>query len=654
MIPFILSIVGLLSCAIFGKYLLSICGVRNLSLMGGGFVVGYGVFGLLLLLSLKYMGNLITGALLYAGLLGAMMVYQSILQSNNSCISSKHNQDISHIGIHPKCNWINIRLRLIEFLIFAVVVSWAIAIGLTFLPLSGLLTADLQYQLPDIGDLPKHLFAELSLYSANRYPPPSPFLVNEIFAYNYLFYLPPVFIAKLIGDQLATIQNLSFVIIAIAIALPMTILDIVRNITKSKIVHLLSVLLATWVGGFTPLIVAGKPGIGFFLYSENLLTSFVWVDEMLVSLIFVPQHIFAVLCGLITMFILTNICFKLNDYKRIFLAGITTVAGVLSSFILLPHLIISLVLGILFTYFLQWRAVGCDVVKNIKSLQYIVALFLPIFLILPFLIEVLKWSGGTGSIFTVPVMTTQWFFVISSIGMVAPLAIFGLARVFQRKEAYGIDSYGNRMLVNMLVMITVGLIGLLFFGYPDAGIKSGLWVRITLVPFASFGLLVLLAKFANQRIKALVLLVLAVFFFGTAIVNFPTIQYFVQSAWRPIDPNVKPFVLYIRSLPDHSRIALFSSTYSTQYLVALSGRQIDFDFSSIRADSYMPPEGRIHAMRFWDGFIHNNSEIWAELDKSYDYLIALPGSPANGLLLKRYTNIKNIGGYTIYKTGLAQ
>ena len=652
MIPFILSIVGLVSCAIFGKYLLSICGVTNLSLMGGCFIVGYGVFGLLLLLSLKYTGNLITGALLYEGLLGAMMVCQSILQNNKSCISSKHNQDITHIGIHPKCNWVNIRLRLIEFLIFAVVVSWVIAIGLIFLPLSGLLTEDLQYQLPDIGDLPKHLFAELSLYSANGYPPPSPFLVNEIFTYNYLFYLPPVFIAKLLGDQLATIQNLSFVIIAIA--LPMTILDIVRSITQSKFVHLCSVFLATWVGGFTPLLVAGKPSIGFFLYSENFLTSFVWVDEMLVSFIFVPQHIFAVLCGLITMFLLANIRFTLDDYKRIFLAGITTGAGALSSFILLPHLIVSLFLGISFAYFLQWRALGYDVVKNIKNPRNIVALFLPIFIILIFLIEILKWSGGTGSLFTMPIISTQWFYVMSSIGMVVPLVFFGLAGVFQRKEAYGIDSYGNCILFNMLVMITVGLIGLLFGGYPDAGIKSGLWVRIALVPFASFGLLVLSEKFANQRIKALVFSIIAVFFFGTAIVNFPTTQYFVESAWRPTDPSVKDFVRYVRSLPDHSRIALFSSTYSTQYLVALSGRQIDFDFSSIRADSYMPPEGRIHAMRFWDGFIHNNSEIWTELDKSYDYLIALSGSPADNLLVKRYTISKYIGGYTIYKTGLAQ
>ncbi len=360
-----------------------------------------------------------------------------------------------------------------------------------------------------------------------------------------------------------------------------------------------------------------------------------------------PQHVFAVLCGLIAMFLLANIRFAADDYKRILLAGIAIVAGSLSSLILLPHLVVSYAIALILTFFLQWRMPGHGALQVTLRLPIIMALLLPLILILPFVTEMLKWSGGTGALTTVPEISTQWFYVLSAIGMVVPLAIVGLVRVFHREEACGIDSQGNRMLVSMYAMVVVGMIGLLFGGYPDAGIKSGLWVRIALVPLAGVGVLILDRKIVHERIKVMVISVVATLFLGTTIINYQTTRYFVQSAWRPVNPGIKIFVSYIRSLPEHSRIALFSTE---QVLVALSGRQMDFDFSPIRADTYMPPEGRLRAKHFWNGFMQNDSGVWSELDKRYDYLIAPVGSPADARLVTRFTASTSIGGYSVYKT----
>ena len=644
---FILSVAVFAGCAMFGRSLLSICGVSNLSIMGGSLVLGYGILGLSLLLSLKYLGDPMIGALIFAGLLGAMTARK--FYSSRIIDGKTEVRDAAYVGTRSQLSSGNFVLKSVEGLIVAILVSWVVAIVLTYIPL-GWLASDPKYQLPEISDLPKHLFTVLSLYETKDWPPPNPFFSNEIFAYNFLFYFPPAFIAKLVGNPLSNFQTFPLALIAIAIALPMTVLDIVRSITPSKLVHVASVLLATWVGGLTPLWLENKPSIGFFLYTEKLLTSHIWVDELFQSLIYVPQHVFAVLCGLISMFLLVNIRFASDDYKRIILAGIATVIGAISSLILLPHLVISFAIGLTFVFFLQWRTSGHDTLQVVFRPPIIISLLLPLFLILPFVTETLKWSGGT-DLTTLPEISTQWFYVLSAIGIVVPLAIIGLVGAFHGEVASNIESQGIRTLAGMSAVVLVGLIGLLFGGYPDAGLKSGLWVRIALVPLASVGLLILISKIGHERIKVIGILIVAALFFGTAILNYPTTKYFIQSAWQPVDPGIKLFVSYIRSLPEHSRIVLFSTD---QVLVALSGRQMDFDFSPIRIDAYMPPEGRLHAKRFWDGFMQYDSEIWAELDQSYDYLIAPVGSPADGHLATRIAASTSIGGYSVYKTRMGR
>ncbi|MDP2109750.1 MAG: hypothetical protein Q8N48_14125 [Thiobacillus sp.] len=650
LLVFVLGVAMLLGCALFGRRLLSILGVENLSMMGGGLIIGYGVFGLFLLISLKYLSNPTIGALLFSGMLGAMLAHRFYAARKVADEPTRVSpvQIDSRTGLRRGPD--NPGSSVLDGLIAVVLFSWVVVIALTYLPL-GALATDPQYRFPEIYDLPKHLFAMHSIFNANDWPPPNPFFSGEVFAYNYLFYYPPVFIAKLVGNSLANFQTFTFAVIAIAIALPMVILDIVRSITTSKVVHLGSVLLATWVGGLTPLWISREPRIGFFLYTDKLLTSQIWVDELFQSVIFVPQHVFAVLCGLLSIFILVNDKTITSDNKRLFVAGMLTVAGALSSLILLPHLVVSYVVGAIVVLFLRRPASDQDTSRAAEKSLTMAVFLLPLIFLLPFLFEISKWSGGTGALLSAPELTRQWFYVFAAIGLVVPLAMIGLVQLSCKAGVSYIDSPGKHTLFGISVLAMVGVLGLLFGGYPDAGIKSGLWLRITLIPLAGMGMLILIRKIERRPRKWISSTAIVAIFLGIAALNVPTAIYFSRSAWAPLDPGIKVFVDYVRALPVHSRIALFSSE---QVLVALTGRQIDFDFSPIRADSYMPPEGRHRANIFWDEMKQNDPIKNPNLYGRYDYLIAPAGSPADERLAIFFTERRAVGSYAVFETKMQQ
>src|SRR5690606_27184299 len=131
-----------------------------------------------------------------------------------------------------------------QFLIAAIIISWAAAILLTYAPLFSM-TQGLEYQLPDIFDLPKHLFALQALADAHSWPAQNPFFYGEDFSYNYLYYLPAALIGNLAGSPAHAPAVFASIVVLTAVALPLTLLDIVRQFTASKIAHVITALLAT-------------------------------------------------------------------------------------------------------------------------------------------------------------------------------------------------------------------------------------------------------------------------------------------------------------------------------------------------------------------------------------------------------------------------
>lgn len=615
----------LLLCAITGREVATILKLGNLSLMGSGLIIGYSIFGLCLVTSLKILGNPSIGAICFTAVACAMLFLNKYKVQRN--VDKKmHIAEVD--SIKKGFRWYNSsKYKINDLLILGLLFSWGGIIALTYLPLT-LLTSEPQYRLPDIFDLPKHLFAMNSLMQANSWPPPSPFFRGEIFAYNYLFYYPPAFIARVTGDSLANFQLLSLVIIAVAIATPMVILDIVRCITSSKVVQLGSVSLATWVGGLTPLWVSGRPKIGFRLFSEKLISSFVWVDELYVSVIFVPQHLFAVLCALLGAFILLyddkihecNLSY-LGIGRNVF-GGIIFIAGALSSLILLPHLALAYMTIAGFLVLLKIYKKNKGTRNKIKYLTGL-SLAFPLILIIPFLLEISVWSKGIGPILAFPKITSQWLFVASAIGITLPLAIIGQMYLLKLRNNLFIDTNAGRLVFGLSFLNVLGIGGMLFAAYPDAGIKSGLWLRVCLIPIAAVGMLYLEKIYKgnfHKKILKTVFLVLVAFVIW---LNFPATSYLMLSGWNPLDSNYKNITSFIRKLPKQAQIALFSSDQS---FVALTGRQIDFDFTPFRDDSYMPHEGRDRAQIFWFDAGSDFSKNSNFIRHRYDYLIVPQGS----------------------------
>ena len=641
---FVLGVAVLAGCAVFGRHLLSILGVESLSMMGGGLLVGYGVLGLFLLTSLKYLGNPTVGACIFVLVLCAMVARG--IHSARKTTDETARVSLEETEIRIVLRWSLNCFNILDCLIAITLVSWVAAVALTYFPL-GMLASDPRYQFPEIYDLPKHLFAMQSLVNANDWPPPSPFFFGEVFAYNYLFYFPPVFITEMAGNPLVNFQTFTFAIIAVAISLPMVILDVVRSITTSKVVHLVSVLLATWVGGLTPLWLSSEPRIGFSLYNENLITSPIWVDELFQSVIFVPQHVFAALCGLLSVFLLVKQETNSSINKRLFVAGMLTVAGSLSSLTLFPHLVFSYFAGSIVALFLRRPNNDQGTPRLAGNALTVYVFLLPLIFLLPFLFEILNWSGGTGALLSRPEITLQWLYVYSAIGLVAPLAMIGIGQIHPKVGVSDVDFPSKRVVLGISILAMLGVLGLLFGGYPDAGIKSGLWLRIALVPLAGMGFLLLIRQLQSRSLKKFFGVAITAIFIGITALNVPTAIYFSRSAYVPLDPGIMNFISYVRGLPGNSRIALFSSE---QVLVALTGRQIDFDFSLIRIDSYMPPDGRIRANSFWDNFRKNDPKIWAKLYERYDYVIAPAGSSADEQLAKHFVERQVVGGYAIFLT----
>src|SRR3569623_50869 len=68
--------IGLIAgCARVGRSILAYAGIATRSCMGIGFVVGYAVFGLMLLVSLRYLGNPTVGVVMVAVAMGALWTH---------------------------------------------------------------------------------------------------------------------------------------------------------------------------------------------------------------------------------------------------------------------------------------------------------------------------------------------------------------------------------------------------------------------------------------------------------------------------------------------------------------------------------------------------------------------------------------------------
>jgi hypothetical protein len=629
-----------IGCAFLGRWLLGLAGIRTMTLFGGAFVFGYGICGLILQLSLRFIGNhawaklvLLLCILAIAGAVG---------------FARRGNRLAGVQAVRPVfaslSQRLNPRLIGVDAISYGLILPWVICVALVYLPV-GHFTDTPDYNLPEIFDLPKQLFAQNAAFHATQWPVPNPFYRGESFAYNLLFYLPMAGAAKIAGSELANFQTFSIATIAVAVALPLTLIDFVRAVSSARWAAVNAAILATWAGGLTPLFVKTVPAFGFALFLEKFLQDQVWIDETFLSAIFVPQHIFAVLCALVSTLALVSLREARADWRFILVAGFATLAGALSSLILLPLVVASFALNVGLLFCLRLGRHGFALWREAWPIQSIAAALLPVLTLVPFVLEARSWSSDIGSFLVMPGHPAQWLYVLAALGLLAPMSVVGLIAFLGNR----VDSrVGSPMhgLAGVFIVVGVGLGALLFAGYPDAGIKSGLWIRLVLVITAVIGLEFVFSLIGSNAVRRIAATGCIVIYTALAGVNLPLVVYYVQSAYRPLDRGVAALIAEVRNLTPSARLVIVPSD---QVLAAMIGRTVDFDVLPQRSDGYLPPASREIVKTFWSGLAANDPAAWQKFVSRYDYAIVARGSFADSRLASELAPIASDSTYLVYR-----
>ena len=629
-----------IACAVIGRWLLWLAGIRAMSLFGGAFVFGYGLCGLILLLSVRFLGSYVRPELVLLGCLPAIACASTFARRGDHAADSQR-------GRPAGLNWFQFatcKHDRADVLAYGLLLPWILCVGLVYFGVGRFV--DTPYcNFPDIFDLPKQLLAQNAAFHAAQWPAPNPFYGGEPFTYNLLFYFPMAVASKLAGSELANFQTFSIAAFAMAAALPLTLIDVVRTVTTWRWAPVSTAVLATWAGGLTPLFVTTIPALGWALYREEYLQDKIWIDETFLSAIYVPQHIFAVLCALVSMLALALVEDVRADWKSILVAGSITAAGALASLILLPLMIASYGLNVGLLVWLRTRRHGLARWREAMPTRSMLAAVLPVLLLLPFVLEARNWSSDIESFLVVPRHPVQWLYVLAALGLVVPMSLPAMV-VFVRSRT-GDDPAGQmHRLVGVFVLAAVGFGALLFAGYPEAGIKSGLWVRLVLVVPAAAGLELFTAAISSRAIRTVAVAAFTITCVSLAAINLPLIDYYVRSAFRPLDPGIVHLIADVRHLDPSARLVLLPSD---QVIAAMMGRRVDFNFFPLRNDGYLPPESRDGARAFWNGLEANDLPAWRKLDQRYDYAIVARGSFADRHLAADFALIADDGAYLVYR-----
>jgi hypothetical protein len=609
-------------CSFFGYFILIKLNFKQVSLFGTGFILGYSLFAFLLLISLKIFGNYLIGAITFISILIILIKFTDIKKENIKIFSLDIALGKNRAVMNPF-----IFISLITY------VLWVIMLIVTYMPLA-LQVLNTNLSFPDIFDLPKHIFAMNSLFDAKSWPSPSPFMKGESFIYNYLFYCPGVFLSKILGNQINNLTNFAILAIIFGASFPLFMLDITKIFGRSIGLTFGTIIFSTWAGGVVPLLTTNKPSLGFMLFLEKKISSLTWVEEPFTYLIFVPQHTLSVLCGLLSFLLILEYKDKKDIlYIRILLSGLLTIIAILSSFILIPHLIATYIISIaLLIYY--------DLLKNkyankiIYSYKFYFSILLPTLLIIYFLFEISNFSSYNGNFLSLPkISLIEWAYIILVIGLAIPFSIVGI--IASKKD---ID---RNLFFGLIGIVLIAILLLSLGDYPDAGLKSGLWLRVTIIPFAAYGMSIFLKLFnKKQLLRYMIPLTLIIF---VEVINLPTALYFANSGWVNIDTNILNFINHVREIPHNKTILMLSSD---QKLISMMGHKVDFNFIPLRDDSYMTKDGILKTKEFWDKIYNNNQYTWTGVFNNYDYLI-IHKNDLNKYELSNFDH-SEFGTYIIY------
>jgi hypothetical protein len=428
-------------------------------------------------------------------------------------------------------------------------------------------------RLPEIFDLPKHLFA---MYSAGGggWPGVNPYYPDAPFAYNLLFYQPWAIVAKLSGGGVANITCFAFATLWMGAVL----LGVLRRVAiiwgMGEGGQAATVFFASVAGGLGAWVAAGDAPEGYILAAQG--KAAFWVDDPFTSLVYVPQHVFAVSAIAAAVLLL----FDGKSRSRWVGVALCMSAAALASFILAP-LVLGATLWLAFVYGFLSRRIDWRRATLFAALTLVVTV--------PWLWVVKHWAGpdealkvglflaGNGS---------GW--VVLSAGVVVPLMIAGLTTGIAAR---------NHIAVAWAGLIIGGVCFIAMIHFPDSAIKGALYLRLLAAPAAAAGLIGLVGLVNRLRPNALPLVIVLVIAPSLAAGVFG-IGLLLSSAVRYRPAPEAALIRELRRLPVAQRWLIYSPS---QDLPSVLGRACYYDFRA-REDRYIPHAQRGGVAETYDSF----------------------------------------------------
>jgi hypothetical protein len=440
----------------------------------------------------------------------------------------------------------------------------------------------LQYGLPEIFDLPKHIGSIVSAALAEGWPAPNPYFPSAPFAYNLLFYLPLATIRRLVTGPGTVFALYAAATVWLAWLIPTLVNEVLVRLGRNVVERTSGVALITFVGGGLGLFHAWDLPIGYMASDAKL--SVRYLDDPFTNLVLTPQHLFAVSCLLAAFLVVSH--GAPSRSQIVVIAVVLLPAAMLTSFLLAP--VSGLIALILTAPYLKafCGSSGSALRERVSTCATpLIAAIAGAALTVPHLLQAWRWAGVEKAT-SIGLPDANWDVLALQAG---PSLVFLIIGLFRLKGSWRDPRY------TMFVLMWLSALVLwLLVQSPDASLKQDLAMRTFTAPLAALGF-GWAWEMCGRRSAARSALVL----FGCLLPASQVlleIGYFAASARLPLAPPDRELLQSVHNTDARTVIFLPSPD---QNLAALTERLVLMDFSGLNNDAYLPPEHREEVRRFF-------------------------------------------------------
>jgi hypothetical protein len=420
------------------------------------------------------------------------------------------------------------------------------------------------HQLPEIFDLPKHISVLGACVRATRLPVENPWVPQADLAYATAFYGPFAGIAAALGSAGAILKVAATMPVVTTFLLLATVAAAGRRLGLSRLAILTSLLLASVIGGYIPVLAFPGRALGVTLATTARLGGLPWFEDPFTYFVYVPNHVFAATCILAAWIEATRSDLRMSGMLR---SGLLLAGALQASAALVPHAVFA---AVLLASLYWWGRQGRRSLAGSTALLGVFSLASA-----PFALAALGWAQGAESVqLGFRFSLEGWMTQLLAIGPFAGLLIMGI----------GIGALWGGHWKSYLGLLAPSLLFLWAVPHMEISIKSAMVVRLLGVLAAALPIEWLLSQPASKTRRVLVVGVILIFCHAAYFTSRAMIP-LIQSAYEPWDAATASLVKTLQDLPWMSRVSIAPPN---QELAALSGHNTWMDFSPLRRGAYLP------------------------------------------------------------------